>query len=125
MLNVKKRDGQIVPFELGMISAAIEKAFVAEHKHYTDEMVERIALRATNDFNSKVVDDCIGVEDIQNSVENSLIACGYVDVAKTYMIYRRQHTTLREMKSTELDYKKTVDNYLKIADWRVKENYPI
>ncbi len=122
MLNVKKRDGQIVPFELGKISAAIEKAFVAEHKHYTDEMVERIALRATNDFNSKVVDDCIGVEDIQNSVENSLIACGYVDVAKTYMIYRRQHTTLREMKSTELDYKKTVDNYLKIADWRVKEN---
>jgi len=122
MLNVKKRDGQIVPFELSKISAAIEKAFVAEHKHYTDEMVERIALRATNDFNSKVVDDCIGVEDIQNSVENSLIACGYVDVAKTYMIYRRQHTTLREMKSTELDYKKTVDNYLKIADWRVKEN---
>ncbi len=122
MLNVKKRDGTIVPFELSKICAAIEKAFVAEHKHFTDEMIERIALRATNDFNSKVVDDCIGVEDIQNSVENALIACGYVDVAKTYMIYRRQHTTLRDMKSTELDYKKTVDNYLKIADWRVKEN---
>ena len=122
MLNVKKRDGTIVPFELSKICAAIEKAFVAEHKHFTDEMIERIALRATNDFNSKVVDDYIGVEDIQNSVENALIACGYVDVAKTYMIYRRQHTTLRDMKSTELDYKKTVDNYLKIADWRVKEN---
>ena len=122
MLNVKKRDGSVVPFELSKISDAIQKAFVAEHKHFTDEMIERIALRATNDFNPKVVDDVIGVEDIQNSVENALIASGYVDVAKSYMIYRRQHTTFREMKSTELDYKKTVDNYLKIADWRVKEN---
>jgi len=122
MLNVKKRDGTIVPFELSKISSAIEKAFVAEHKHFNDDIIERIALRATNDFNPKVVDNTIGVEEIQNSVENALIATGYVDVAKTYMIYRRQHTTLREMRSTELDYKKTVDNYLKIADWRVKEN---
>ena len=122
MLNVKKRDGSVVPFELSKISDAIQKAFEANHKHFTDEMIERIALRATNDFNPKVVDDVIGVEDIQNSVENALIATGYVDVAKAYMIYRKQHTTFREMKSTELDYKKTVDNYLKIADWRVKEN---
>ena len=122
MLSVKKRDGSVVPFELSKISDAIQKAFVAEHKHFTDEMIERIALRATNDFNPKVVDDVVGVEDIQNSVENALIACGYADVAKAYMIYRKQHTTFRDMKSTELDYKKTVDNYLKIADWRVKEN---
>ena len=122
MLNVKKRDGSIVPFELSKISNAITKAFVAEHKVFTDEIIEKLALRTTADFSKKVRDDLISVEDIQDSVENVLVATGYTDVAKAYIFYRRQHESLREMASTELDYKKTVDNYLKIADWRVKEN---
>ena len=122
MLQVKKRDGAIVPFDLGKISNAITRAFIAEHKPYTTEMVETLALRVTSDFNPKVVDDTVSVEDIQDSVENVLISTGYVDVAKSYMLYRKQHENLRDMKSTELDYKQTVDNYLKVNDWRVKEN---
>lgn len=122
MLNVKKRDGSIVPFELSKIENAISRAFLAEHKSFNQEMVSTLALKVTSDFNAKVNEDAVTVEDIQDSVENVLIETGYIDVAKAYMSYRKQHENLREMKSTELDYKKTVDNYLKVNDWRVKEN---
>ncbi len=122
MLNIKKRDGSIVAFELIKIQNAIEKAFIAEHKNYTNEIIETLALRVTSDFSKKVVDEIIDEEDVQDSVENVLINAGYTDVAKAYINYRRAHTSLRTMGATELDYKKTVDNYLKINDWRVKEN---
>ena len=122
MLNVKKRDGSIVEFDLDKIAAAIEKAFNAEHKAYTKGMIEKIALRVTAQFANKVVNDVVGVEDIQDAVEIVLVETGYFDVAKSYMAYRKQHEALRNFKNTELDYKKTVDGYLKISDWRVKEN---
>ncbi len=122
MLEVKKRNGDIAPFDLSKIENAIRRAFIAEHKSFTEDMISTLAFKVSADFSNKVVDDKIGVEDIQDSVENVLLQTGYIDIAKSYMIYRRQHESLREMKSTELDYKKTVDNYLKVNDWRVKEN---
>ena len=122
MLNVRKRDNSLVEFDLSKIENAINRAFLAEHKPFTDAIIQTIALRVTADFANKVVNNVIGVEDIQDSVENVLIEIGYKDVAKSYMLYRKQHENLRDMKSTELDYKKTVDNYLKVNDWRVKEN---
>lgn len=122
MIKVLKRDGITVDFSLEKIEEAIEKAFIAEHKSYTNEMVQLLALKATADFNKKIKNDSISVEEIQDSVENILIAANYVDVAKAYMVYRKQHENLRQIKSTNLDYKNVVDNYLKINDWRVKEN---
>src|SRR5574344_2019261 len=122
MLTVKKRDGSIVDFDLNKISTAIEKAFNAEHVSYTKEIIDLLALKATSNFGDKVKNDVISVEDIQDSVEISLIQAGYVKVAKSYIIYRQQHTTLRAVANTSLDYKKLVDNYLKVSDWRVKEN---
>src|SRR5574344_1338563 len=122
MLTVKKRDGSIVDFDLAKISNAIEKAFNAEHVSYTKEIIDLLALKATSNFGEKVKNDVISVEDIQDSVEISLIQAGYVKVAKSYIIYRQQHTTLRAVANTSLDYKKLVDNYLKVSDWRVKEN---
>jgi len=122
MLKIKKRDGTIEEFEIAKISNAIERAFMAEHKFYTKEILDMLALRVTAQFNSKVKDEIIELEDIQDAVEIVLVQAGYVDVAKSYIIYRKQRQTAREIASTELDYKKTVDNYLKIADWRVKEN---
>ena len=125
MLTVLKRDGTSVPFELSKIENAIEKAFIAEHKAYTKDIIQLLAIKVTADFNNNVKNDQISVEDIQDSVENVLVASGYVDVAKSYIFYRSSHAQLREMASTELDYKKTVDSYLKIQDWRVKENSTI
>lgn len=122
MLNIKKRDGSIVPFNLNKIKVAIEKAFTAVNKSYSDDIIDMLALRVTATFNDKVKGDVVSVEDIQDSVEVVLIQSGYVEVAKAYILYRKQHEKLREMNSTMLDYKNTVNNYLKINDWRVKEN---
>ncbi len=122
MLNIRKRNGEIVPFDITKIENAIEKAFIAEGKSYNKDMLDMLALRVTAAVNDKVVGDSVAVEDIQDAVEVVLIQCGYVEVAKSYILYRKQHEKIREMSSTALDYKNTVNNYLKINDWRVKEN---
>ena len=122
MLEVIKRDGSILPFDLSKIKSAIERAFRAEHKEFTPDIIELLALRATAVFNTKVKDEKISVEDIQDAVEIALIQTNYIDVAKSYMEYRNKHAALRQVKNTSLDFKNVVDNYLRIADWRVKEN---
>ena len=122
MFTVLKRDGKIVDFDIKKISEAISMAFDAQERNYTPHIIDFLALKVTADFEPKIKDGHISVEDIQDSVESVLIQAGYDDVAKAYILYRRQRAKLRAMKSTVLDYKATVDNYVKINDWRVKEN---
>lgn len=122
MITVVKRDESRQEFNIGKISSAIEKAFMAEHKFYTKDIIDMLALRVTADFNKKIKNEEITVEDIQDSVEVVLIQAGYIDVAKSYMVYRKQHENLRQLKETSIDYKNVINNYLKINDWRVKEN---
>ena len=122
MFNVEKRDGAVVEFELAKITEAVRKAFEAMEKQYSTDMLEMISLRVTSDFQEKITDNKINVEDIQDSVENVLIQCGYADVAKAYILYRKQREKIRNMKSTILYYKEIVDSYVKVEDWRVKEN---
>ena len=122
MYNVLKRDGAVVDFNIQKISTAIKKAFDASKTEYNDDIIDFIALKVTADFNKKIKDGKIAVEDIQDSVEQVLSQAGYNDVAKTYILYRKQREKIRNMKSTILDYKNVVDNYLKLNDWRVKEN---
>jgi anaerobic ribonucleoside-triphosphate reductase len=122
MYRVVKRDGKIVDFDISKISAAIIKAFEALEKQYHSSVIDLLALKVTADFESKIENDCIAVEDIQDSVESVLIQAGYGDVAKAYILYRRQREKLRNLSNTMLDYKTTVDNYVNLADWRVKEN---
>ena len=122
MLNVVKRDGNVVPFDLVKIENAIEKAFMSVNKIYTHDIIELLALRVTANFSNKVNDNMIHVEDIQDTVEIVLIQSGYVDVSKSFILYRKQHENIRNAKATYLDYKDTVNNYLQINDWRVKEN---
>ena len=122
MLQVVKRDGSLVPFDLQKIQSALSRAFSAEHKDVPNDVLELLSLRVTSNFAEKVKNETIGVEDIQDSVEIVLIQAGFVDVARSYMEYRGKHTALRQVKSTSLDFKKVVDSYLRVADWRVKEN---
>ena len=122
MYQVTKRDGKIVDFSISKISNAITKAFVAIDKQYHPSVIELIALHVTSDFESKIRDDKISVEDIQDSVEKVLSESGYADVAKAYILYRKQREKVRNVNSALLNYKDLVDNYLKINDWRVKEN---
>ena len=122
MYRVKKRDGSVADFNISKISAAIEKAFDACDRKYNESIIDFLALKVTSDFEPKVADGLIAVEDVQDSVETVLVQAGYADVAKAYILYRRQREKLRNMKSTILDYKEIVDKYVKNIDWRVKEN---
>jgi len=122
MYKVVKRDGQTVEFELGKISTAIIKAFEAQQRQYHPTVIDMLALKVSAEFEPKIKDGMIAVEDIQDSVESVLVQAGYADVAKAYILYRRQREKMRNMKSTILDYKEIVDNYVKDNDWRVKEN---
>lgn len=122
MFQVEKRDGAVVEFQIEKIAEAIGKAFEATEKQYNDDMLQMLALRVTADFQAKMKDGKVYVEDIQDSVENVLIQCGYSDVAKAYILYRKQREKMRNMKSTILDYKEIVNSYVKVKDWRVKEN---
>ena len=122
MYNVLKRNGKIVEFDLGKINQAITLAFEAQGRDFNPSMIDFLALKVTADFEPKIKDHHVAVEDIQDSVENVLVQAGYSDVAKAYILYRRQHEKLRDIKGTVLDYKEIVDNYVNINDWRVKEN---
>lgn len=122
MINVLKRDGQVAEFDLHKISEAITKAFNATEKIYTDEIISLLSLRVTADFQDKIKENKIHVEDIQDSVERTLEQTGYTDVAKAYILYRKNREKIRNMKSTILDYKETINSYVKEEDWRVKEN---
>lgn len=122
MFQVVKRDGEISEFGMSKITGAIGKAFAAKDKQYSQDMLDLLGLRVTADFQGKIKDDLITVEDIQDSVENVLIQAGYSDVAKAYILYRKQREKVRNMKSTILDYKEIVNSYVKVEDWRVKEN---
>ena len=122
MYQVTKRDGAAAAFEIGKISAAITKAFEALNKQYHPSIINMLALRVTADFEPKIQDGRIAVEDIQDSVEKVLSEAGYADVAKAYILYRKQREKIRNINSTLLNYKDLVDDYLQINDWRVKEN---
>ena len=122
MYQVTKRDGTAAGFEIGKISAAITKAFQALKKQYHPSIIDMLALRVTADFEPKIKNGRINVEDIQDSVEKVLSEAGYADVAKAYILYRKQREKIRNLNSTMLNYKDLVDDYLQINDWRVKEN---
>ena len=122
MYTVIKRDGKIVDFDLGKISEAITMAFDAQETEYNTNIIDFLALKVTADFEPKIKNHHVAVEDIQDSVESVLVQAGYGEVAKAYILYRRQREKLRNLKSTVLDYKDIVDSYVKVTDWRVKEN---
>ena len=122
MYQVVKRDNSIVAFNLQKITAAIKKAFDACKREYTDDIIDLLGLRVTADFEPKIKDHLIQVEDIQDSVESILSQSGYADVAKAYILYRKQHENVRNVSSTILDYKTLVNSYVNVEDWRVKEN---
>ena len=122
MLKIIKRNGDVQPFLLEKISSAMKKAFDASSKVYTEDIIELLALRVTADFQDKIKEDTVQIEDVQDSVEKVLAGAGYEEVAKAYILYRKQREKMRAMKSTILDYREVVNSYVKVEDWRVKEN---
>ena len=122
MFRVVKRDGDVNDFTMNKISDAIIKAFNATDVQFTNDIVDLLTLRVIADFQPKVKEGSIHVEDIQDSVEKILEHAGFTEAAKAFILYRKQREKMRNMKSTILDYKDVVNSYVKVEDWRVKEN---
>lgn len=122
MIRVIKRDGEIAEFRLEKITEAIKKAFKATGKGFNQEILDLLSLRVTADFQNKMQEDSVSVEQVQDSVEHVLEQAGYTEVAKAYILYRKQRERIRNMKTTILDYKDVVNSYVQVEDWRVKEN---
>lgn len=122
MLRVRKRNGGITGFDISKIMKAIEKAFEATSSACTPDILERLALRVVADFQPKIKDGIIYIEDIQDSVERTLETLGFSAVAKAYILYRKQREKIRDLKSSMLDFSETVNSYLNHLDWRIKEN---
>ena len=87
MFSVVKRNGELADFNIAKINDAIMKAFNACEKQYTNDMIDLLSLRVTADFQSKMNENRIQVEDIQDSVEVVLEQAGYTEVAKAYILY--------------------------------------
>ena len=122
MFRVIKRGGEEAEFDLNKVSGALKKAFEATETEYTPDIVELLSLRVTADFNKNIKNGLVHVEEIQDSVERVLEQAGYTEIAKAYILYRKQREKMRNMHSTILDYKEIVNSYVKVEDWRVKEN---
>ena len=122
MYQVVKRDGKIVDFNIKKIADAVRKAFDATGTEYNDDIIDFLALKVSADYQPKIKDGKVAVEDIQDSVETVLSRGGYETVAKAYILYRKNREKLRNAKSTYLDYADTVNKYVNASDWRVKEN---
>lgn len=122
MFKVVKRDGKIVEPDLKKITVAIQKAFEDAGRNYYANILDLLTLRVTADFESKIKSDLITVEDIQDSVIKVLAESGYEDVSKKFAEYRSKREIERNSNITMLNYKKTIESYLKVNDWRVKEN---
>lgn len=122
MYKVIKRDGKEVAFNIKKISDAIRKAFDACNRQYEDSVIDMIALRVASDFEPKIKDNLVSVEDIQDSAEKVLMEAGFPDVSKAYILYRKQRESIRNITNTTLDYKQLVDRYLEALDINLKEN---
>ena len=125
MYKVRKRDGKIIPFEIKRIAEAMSRAFEAEEVKFDENVIDFLALKVTADFQDKIKDNIVSVEDIQDSVERVLSNAGYANVAKAYILYRKLHEKQRALQSTVLDYKDVINSYVNVTDWRVKENASI
>ena len=119
--SIRKRDGRVVDYNIEKIENAIAKAMLSLGYGEIKD-VKKMAKLTELYLNEKFADKIPTVEDIQDIVENVLMKNDYEDVAKAYIIYRRDHEKIRNVGETLLDYKETIDKYLQLADWRVKEN---
>ncbi|MBZ4666674.1 ribonucleoside triphosphate reductase [Mahella sp.] len=118
---IKKRDSRIVEFQRNKIEDAIFKAAQAVGGsdrsiaiRLTDKVVDMLLQRFDGDIPS--------VEDVQDIVEKVLIEEGYARTAKAYILYRKQHQDIREIKKALLDVEDLVDQYIGKMDWRINEN---
>src|SRR4030043_92294 len=118
---VRKRDGKLEPFDQDAITIAVWKAAKAVGGK-DKEQAKRVSSQVVAELNNRFGEDgCPTVEEIQDLVEKMLIENGHAQTAKAYILYRKQHSDMRELAAL-LSSADLVDQYLEVEDWRVKEN---
>jgi len=119
--KIRKRDGSVVSFSKEKIIEAIWKAVKAvggKDKEKTIQISNSIFETLEQKYGEFGVPD---VEEVQDLVEKILIEGGYAKVAKAYILYRKSHEELRNVKGL-FDTIEAVDDYISLNDWMVKEN---
>ena len=120
--RIKKRDGTVVDFNQDKITKAIAKAM--ESQGITDPS----SAKTTSDIAAFMIEEKFGgytvpsVEQIQDIVEMVLMKQGYLEVAKSYILYREKHKGIREAKKTGLNLERLIKDYINDADWKIREN---
>ncbi len=118
--KIRKRDGRIVKFKKEKIVNAIwsaAKAVGGKDK----ERAEYLANLVVKEIEEKFKDRIPEVEDVQDIVEKVLIEKGHAKTAKAYILYRKSHQDLREVKGI-FDTIQVVEDYIGLNDWAIKEN---
>ncbi len=119
--EIIKRDGRVVRYDFGKIEKAIYTAMFENNKSECDRAHE-VALAVDTIVQQDFDGEMPGVEQIQDIVEKVLMEKGFTETAKAYILYRQKRQNLRNINDTLMNYKDTVEKYLKLGDWRVKEN---
>ncbi|MBN1163937.1 MAG: ribonucleoside triphosphate reductase [Candidatus Krumholzibacteriota bacterium] len=117
--QIRKRNGQVVPFNPEKITQAILKAGRATGE-FSEEMARILTVRVLTLAQMTLSPEEPTVEEFQDVVEEVLLASPFKKTAKAYILYRDQHARIREMvEKADLDL---IDNYLEKLDWKVREN---
>ena len=119
--NVRKRDGVLVPFEGERIFSAILKAGHATTEFGHEEAVI-LTLQVLKIIDNRSPRGVLGIEDIQDIVEQVLIAANYLKTARAYIVYREKHEELRKDRRTVIDVVTSINEYLERLDWRIHAN---
>lgn len=117
--KIKKRNGNIVDFDISKIENAIEKSFAATG--ITDDS-QQVCEKVYESLKEKYKDEIPTVEEIQDIVEAVLIKEDYTETAKAYILYRQKRIEERADKNVMVDVEKTMGEYLDQLDWRVNAN---
>ena len=119
--EVVLRSGQRVPFDAERIRAALASAGQASGEYGAEEAA-LLTAQVTKVLIHRFHGEAPTVEQIQDVVEQTLIAANHLATARAYIVYREQHATLRADKQTLVDVESSINEYLTRADWRVNAN---
>jgi len=125
--QIKKRDGALVEFRQEKITLAIHKALIANYpdraKDELRKLAEVISERTLYALQKRqFANGYLTVEEVQDTVEETLMEVGERQTAKRYIRYRLQHEDIRHNKKSFVDAQKLVLDYVTREDWRVNEN---
>jgi len=119
--RVVKRDGTIVAFDADKIADAIRRAGQATGE-FSDEEAQRLTALVVKVLAYRNAGAVPEIENVQDVVEQTLIAADHIRTARAYIVYREQHKKLREDRKTLVDAVASVNEYLERQDWRVNAN---